>query len=297
MKILLCFDKFKGTLTAREAGLACAAAVEALEPGRHHFIHAPMSDGGEGFATLVPAEPGVAVLESAQTFGADLRGIPFAERTSAGLGEAIRAAVQSGARLLRVGVGGTSGCDWGAGLEQELRTLPRDVEFELWCDVRGPLRATLEFVPQKGASSEDLARLSNELDKLERAGLSTLEKEWGAAGGGIVRAFARSGHSVRAGLGAELFFERYVARDAATADLWITGAGRVDATSARGKVEWICARNAAHLHKPLWCLPGAWDGVTALPREKNAGCQRIETVGESLDFQGALRKCLSVSVF
>jgi glycerate kinase len=256
-----------------------------------------MSDGGDGFASLTPAESGVAVIESAQAFGAELCDVPFSERSSAGLGRAIRAAVEDGARLLRVGVGGTSGCDWGAGLERELRTLPPEVEFELWCDVRGGLRAALEFARQKGATPEDLARLTTEVDAFEQKGLTPLEQQWGAAGGGIVRAFARSGHRVYVGLGAQLFFEHFVRAHAESADLWITGAGRVDATSARGKVEWICAQEAVLAGKPLFCLPGAWDGITALPRQKNAGCQRIETVGESLNFTEALRRALRLGVF
>lgn len=296
MKILLCFDKFKGSLSAREAGLACAQAWEAMEPGRHAFMHAPMSDGGEGFAELIPPESGVAVVESAQTFGVDLRSRPFSERRSERLGRAIRAAVRDGVRTVRVGVGGTSGCDWGAGLEAELRALPKDIEFELWCDVRGPLRGALEFAPQKGATTADLRRLEREVEGMERAGLTDLENEWGAAGGGIVRAFARSGHRVRACAGAEEFFARFVRVSALSADLWITGAGRVDATSARGKVEWVCAQEAVRAAKPLWCLSGAWDGRTALPREENAGCQRIETVGESLDFAEALRNALRSGV-
>jgi glycerate kinase len=50
MRILVAFDKFKGSLTAREA---CTLAREELETLGHTVIEAPLTDGGDGFAELL----------------------------------------------------------------------------------------------------------------------------------------------------------------------------------------------------------------------------------------------------
>jgi glycerate 2-kinase len=50
MRILVSFDKFKGSLSAREA---CGIAREELEAKGHAVVEAPLTDGGDGFAELL----------------------------------------------------------------------------------------------------------------------------------------------------------------------------------------------------------------------------------------------------
>jgi glycerate kinase len=143
MRILIAPDCFTGTLTAVEAAQAIADGWSAVSPDDDLDL-LPMSDGGPGFAgaigtalsgesvrrrvtgplgdpvdaefTLVDE---TAYIESAQACGLHL--IPAGRRdpgatTSAGLGELVRAAVDSGCRRIVIGVGGTGTCDGGAGM-------------------------------------------------------------------------------------------------------------------------------------------------------------------------------------
>jgi glycerate kinase len=51
-RVLLAFDKFKDALTAQEAGEAVAAVLRRQQPGWTLDL-APLTDGGEGFATIL----------------------------------------------------------------------------------------------------------------------------------------------------------------------------------------------------------------------------------------------------
>jgi glycerate kinase len=54
MRVLLAFDKFKDSLTAREA---CAATADALRARHPDWIidACPLADGGEGFSEILTA--------------------------------------------------------------------------------------------------------------------------------------------------------------------------------------------------------------------------------------------------
>lgn len=64
MRVLLAFDKFKGSLTAAEA---CAAGARAAEAGGHTPVRVPLSDGGEGFCALLTELAGGRLVETAVT--------------------------------------------------------------------------------------------------------------------------------------------------------------------------------------------------------------------------------------
>ncbi|HEY0864298.1 MAG TPA: glycerate kinase [Lacunisphaera sp.] len=51
-RVLLAFDKFKDALTAQAAGAAVAAALQQVRPD-WRIDHAPLADGGEGFAKIL----------------------------------------------------------------------------------------------------------------------------------------------------------------------------------------------------------------------------------------------------
>ncbi|MFY1624238.1 glycerate kinase [Micromonospora sp. WMMD723] len=154
MRVLLCPDKFAGTLEAPEVAAAVAAGWREVDDAVELLIR-PLADGGPGFVTVlagaldgrrvpVPTvDPlgrpvtgeilltadGVGYLESAQACGLHL--LSAAERdpkatTSYGLGALVAAAVEHGARTVVVGLGGSGTNDGGAGLFAALGATPLD---------------------------------------------------------------------------------------------------------------------------------------------------------------------------
>ncbi|WP_446210728.1 glycerate kinase family protein [Micromonospora sp. IBSANI012] len=154
MRVLLCPDKFAGTLAAPEVAAAVAEGWRAVATGDELLIR-PLADGGPGFVAVLadalggrripvptvdplgrPAageilltDDGTAYLESAQACGLHL--LSAAERdpkatTSYGLGTLVTAAVEHGARTVVVGLGGSGTNDGGAGLLTALGATPLD---------------------------------------------------------------------------------------------------------------------------------------------------------------------------
>ncbi|HRE84239.1 MAG TPA: glycerate kinase, partial [Opitutaceae bacterium] len=56
-RVLFAFDKFKDALTAQAAGQAAAASLTTLHPD-WEVEHAPLADGGEGFAQILTESAG-----------------------------------------------------------------------------------------------------------------------------------------------------------------------------------------------------------------------------------------------
>ena len=161
MRLLVCPQEFKGSLSAPEAAAAIAEGARRV-PAVAEVHTLPLADGGPGTAAIVAAATGgelvaaevtgplgariearyallppaageapTALIESAAAAGLvlvppDRRDPGFA--TSYGVGELIRDALDRGARSLVVGVGGTASNDGGAGAAQALgyRLLDRD---------------------------------------------------------------------------------------------------------------------------------------------------------------------------
>ncbi len=265
MKVLCCPDSLKGVLTARSA--AGALAVGVGRAGLEAEL-LPLADGGEGTADalaealggewrgaevhdplgrLVQARylllpDGRAVVESAEAIG--LERLAPAERdpmraSSAGLGELMRAAAASGAREILVTLGGSATVDGGVGLRAALgrEGLP-GVRLRIACDVRNPLLgergAAHAFGPQKGATPAQVEELERRLAAMEELRAVAHLPGAGAAGG-LGAALAALGADLVPG--SELVLETVgFRRRLAGAALAITGEGRVDATSAEGKV-------------------------------------------------------------
>jgi glycerate kinase len=152
VRVLICPDKFAGTLSAPEVARAVADGWSA--PG-DVLVQRPLADGGPGFVEVLAAaldgrrvpvdtvDPlgrpargeillagGVAYVESAQACGLHL--LTPGERdprttTSYGLGLLIAAAVESGAAEIVVGLGGSAVNDAGAGMLAALGAAPLDV--------------------------------------------------------------------------------------------------------------------------------------------------------------------------
>jgi glycerate kinase len=153
MRVLICPDKFAGTLSAPEAAAAIAAGWRSVGPDDTLLLR-PLADGGPGFLdVLAAALPGrripvrttdplgrpahgdvlvvgdTAYLESAQACGLHL--LAADERdpnrtTSYGLGLLLAAAAETGARTVVVGLGGSATNDGGAGMLAALGAAPVD---------------------------------------------------------------------------------------------------------------------------------------------------------------------------
>ena len=149
LKVLVVPDKFKGTLTAREAAESMARGWRKIRP-QDHLDLLPMSDGGDGFgevlSTLIDATPQsiqtmdaahrslrttwwwdaktrTAVVESARIVGLAMlppgKFHPF-QLDTAGLAKVLEAAAGGGARRCYVGIGGSATNDGGFGLVRAL---------------------------------------------------------------------------------------------------------------------------------------------------------------------------------
>lgn len=153
MRILVCPDKFAGTLSAPEVAAAVAAGWRQTRPD-DELVLRPLSDGGPGFLEVLagaldghrfpvatvdplgrPASGEVVVagdtayVESAQACGLHL--LDPAERdpkatTSYGLGLLLAAAVETGVGRVVVGLGGSATNDAGAGMLAALGATPLD---------------------------------------------------------------------------------------------------------------------------------------------------------------------------
>jgi glycerate kinase len=234
---LACPDSLKAVLPARAAA---AALAEGFAAAGVACTQLPLADGGEGTADALAGHlpDGAVVVEAAQVvpFVPDARDV-FAS-SSRPLGEAI-AAVGGGASRLYVGLGGTANMDAGAGLLEVLDALP--CPTTVLCDVRTTLYdAPRLFGPQKGATPEQVVELEGRFRADERLTAFASLPGSGAAGG-LGAALAALGAELVPGAPAILDL---VGFDPAAYDLVVTGEGRVDATTAAGKVAAEVARRA-----------------------------------------------------
>jgi len=321
MKAVIAPDSFKGTLGAAEVCEIAARALDETFPGME-ILRLPLSDGGEGMAeawrsalggtmrTATVSGPygeavqaqwlllpdGTAVLETASCAGLELaRAFELnPERTTThGLGELMLCALESGARRILLGLGGSATCDAGCGMAHALgwrfldkhgeafcptggtlididRILPPEAAFPLAvtaaCDVDaplyGPLGAACVYAPQKGADAAMVKRLdaglrhiSAKVEQLPASSRLTSASCLGAAGGlGFgVRVFL--GGELRSGI--ELLLD-YAGFDdmLADADFVITGEGRMDAQTLQGKAPCGVLRRAQKRGVPVIAVCG-----------------------------------------
>jgi glycerate kinase len=215
--------------------------------------------------------------------------------TTYGTGELIRAALDAGAQRIILAIGGSATNDGGAGAMQALgvqlfdaehQALPpgglalarlahlslenldprlAQVRFEIAADVNNPLcgphGASAIFGPQKGANVEQVQQLDAALGHFADHCAKVLPKDVrdepgsGAAGGLGFAAKAFLGAQFRAGV--EVVAE-LVGLDEAVggADLVITGEGRFDAQTLRGKTPFGVARIAQQHQVPVIVIAG-----------------------------------------
>lgn len=154
MRVVICPDKFAGTLGAPQAAAAIAEGWARRAP-EDELVLRPLADGGPGFVDVLHASLGgrllavtvsdplgrpvpatllvvgdTAYVESAQACGLHLLGAHERDpgvTTTYGVGELLAAAVDAGARRILVGLGGSATNDGGAGMLAALGATPADV--------------------------------------------------------------------------------------------------------------------------------------------------------------------------
>ncbi|MBX8473116.1 MULTISPECIES: glycerate kinase [unclassified Pseudomonas] len=212
-----------------------------------------------------------------------------------GTGELIRAALDAGAQRIILAIGGSATNDGGAGAMQALGVKLLDaqgqslvpgglalaqlvrldlseldprlaqVRFDIAADVNNPLcgphGASAIFGPQKGASPAQVQQLDQALGHFAELCAQALGKDVrdepgsGAAGGLGFAAKAFLGARFQAGV--EVVAELVGLADAVKgADLVITGEGRFDAQTLRGKTPFGVARIAKQQGVPVIVIAG-----------------------------------------
>ncbi|EJM01028.1 glycerate kinase [Pseudomonas sp. GM102] len=221
-----------------------------------------------------------------------------------GTGELIRAALDAGAQRVILAIGGSATNDGGAGAMQALGVKLLDardqilvpgglalaqlarldlseidprlakVRFDIAADVNNPLcgphGASAIFGPQKGASPEQVEQLDQALGRFAELCAQALDKDVrdepgsGAAGGLGFAAKAFLGAQFQAGV--EVVAELVGLAEAVKgADLVITGEGRFDAQTLRGKTPFGVARIARQHGVPVIVIAGTLgEGYQAL---------------------------------
>ena len=276
---LACPASLKGVLSNVDAAAALAAGFERAGVAA---VALPVADGGDGTiaalcddvghfdvhdafgrprSALVGRYDDAMVIEAAQVLPLDPSRLDALGASSRGLGELIRGLT---APRLFIGLGGTATMDGGVGLLEALDELPAPTT--VLCDVTTTyLDAPAAFGPQKGASPEDVT----ELERLFRANTRLApfaELPGSGAAGGLGAAFAALGAELVPGAPAILDLLGF---DAASADLVVTGEGRVDATTAAGKAPGVVAARCASAGTPCVVFGGVVDaplaGVECVP--------------------------------
>lgn len=222
-----------------------------------------------------------------------------------GVGEIINDAIGLGIRRFLVGIGGSATNDGGAGMlsalgysfldsegnriapgavglrdlaaisDTDVSGIVKECRFHIACDVTNPLcgerGSSAVFGPQKGAAAEDIKRmdrwLSNYAAIMKRYFPKADRDAPGAgAAGGLGFAFLSAVDAVLASGVSLVLKETGLEEEIKTADLVVTGEGRLDGQTAMGKAPVGLARLARHYGKPVVAFAGS---VTADAGECN----------------------------
>lgn len=272
------------------------------------------------------------------TLLADEERNPLAASTF-GVGQMIADAIRQGCRNFIIGIGGSATNDGGAGMLQALgfslldragKAIPRGAlglsqlaeirtdtalpelaqcRFRIACDVTNPLCGTngcsAVFGPQKGAAPEMIAQMDAWLGRYADFGeqlnpaVSRNTPGAGAAGGIGFGFLCFLNASLESGISL-VMSECGLKEHMASADIIITGEGRLDGQSAMGKAPAGVARLAKEYGKPILALAGAasadaghihQSGVDAFFPVLQAPC----TLSEAMDADTARRNTASTA--
>jgi glycerate kinase len=286
--VLVAPDSFKGTFRASEVAAAIGRGLE--RAGLMPPDLCPVADGGEGtLDALLPTlggevvaadahDPlrrplraafglveggGTAIVETAAASGLGL--VAEVERdawaaSTYGTGELIAAAVEAGAQVVLVAVGGSATTDGGAGALEAIEAGGglRGARLVVLCDVRVPFEAApAVFGPQKGADPDMVARLEERLAALA----STWPRDprglphTGCAGGLSGGLWAVHGAVLEPGAPWVLEALGFDARMRAARAV-VTGEGRLDAQTLEGKLVGEIGTRARQAGVPLHAVVG-----------------------------------------
>ena len=317
-------DSFKGTLSAIEVCNIMKSSIKNLYKDAN-IISVPVADGGEGtvdaflyalggekksiwvsdafneqkiLAHYAMLKDDIAVIEMAACAGLPLvkNRLEPDKTTTFGVGELIIDAINSGAKKIILGLGGSATNDGGCGMaaalgvkfkdEQDQEFIPtggtlsqiykidmnniyskiKDVEFISMCDVDNPLcgrlGASAVFAPQKGAD-EDMVRLLDEglahLAKIIKRDLHIEVKDIkgaGAAGGLGAGSIAFLQSKLTKGIDVILDTINFDEL-VSKADIVFTGEGKFDSQSLHGKVVMGVANRSQKYKTPVIVVTGA----------------------------------------
>ena len=317
-------DSFKGTLSAIEVCNIMKSSIKNLYEDAN-IISVPVADGGEGtvdaflyalggekksvwvsdafneqkiLAHYAMLKDNIAVIEMAACAGLPLvkNRLEPDKTTTFGVGELIIDAINSGAKKIILGLGGSATNDGGCGMavalgvkfkdEQDQEFIPtggtlsqiykidmnniyskiKDVEFISMCDVDNPLcgrlGASAVFAPQKGAD-EDMVKLLDEglahLAKIIKRDLHIEVKDIkgaGAAGGLGAGSIAFLQSKLTKGIDVILDTINFDEL-VSKADIVFTGEGKFDSQSLHGKVVMGVANRSQKYKTPVIVVTGA----------------------------------------
>lgn len=317
-------DSFKGTLSAIEVCNIMKSSIKNLYKDAN-IISVPVADGGEGtvdaflyalggeeksvwvsdafneqkiLAHYAMLKDDIAVIEMAACAGLPLvkNRLEPDKTTTFGVGELIIDAIDSGAKKIILGLGGSATNDGGCGMavalgvkfkdEQDQEFIPtggtlsqiykidmnniyskiEDVEFISMCDVDNPLcgrlGASAVFAPQKGAD-EDMVKLLDEglahLAKIIKRDLHIEVKDIkgaGAAGGLGAGSIAFLQSKLTKGIDVILDTINFDEL-VSKADIVFTGEGKFDSQSLHGKVVMGVANRSQKYKTPVIVVTGA----------------------------------------
>jgi glycerate kinase len=319
--VLVAPDSFKGTFRAAQVAGAIGRGLE--RAGLMPPDLCPVADGGEGtLDALLPQlggelvgvpvhdplgrrvqaqfglveDGGTAIVEMAAASGLEL--VAEAERdawaaSTYGTGELIAAAVEAGAAVLLVAVGGSATTDGGAGALEAIEEAGglRGARIVVLCDVRTPFEAAARvFGPQKGADEAMVGRLSQRLDELaarfprDPRGVPMT----GCAGGLSGGLWAAHRATLEPGAPWVLDALDFDARMRASRAV-VTGEGKLDQQTLQGKLVGEIGTRARQAGVPLHAIVGrdALDGfgkriIDLQVVQEATTLAELEAAGESL---------------
>lgn len=317
-------DSFKGTLSAIEVCNIMKSSIKNLYKGAN-IISVPVADGGEGtvdaflyalggekksiwvsdafneqkiLAHYAMLKDDIAVIEMAACAGLPLvkNRLEPDKTTTFGVGELIIDAINSGAKKIILGLGGSATNDGGCGMatalgvkfkdEQDQEFIPtggtlsqiykidmnniyskiKDIEFISMCDVDNPLcgrlGASAVFAPQKGADEDMVKSLDEGLAHLAKIIKRDLHievkdiKGAGAAGGLGAGSIAFLQSKLTKGIDVILDTINFD-KLVSKADIVFTGEGKFDSQSLHGKVVMGVANRSQKYKTPVIVVTGA----------------------------------------
>lgn len=360
MKIVIAPDKFKQSLSSFEVCNAIEQGLRLASPA-FGITALPLADGGDGLADvlayyapfqkqqevvqdplqrpvkatwLYAEKEKLAFVEMAQASGLHLlkpAEYNCAITTTYGTGQLIRAAVESGAEKVIIGIGGSATNDCGIGMAaalgyhfldgrgEEVAPVGKNLLFiqsidasatvnlqaisvQVACDVTnyltGPEGATRVYGPQKGATPAMVEELEAGMQHFaavvkKEIGIDLTTIKGGGAAGGM-------GAGCVAFLGAELvsgadlvFHYSNAERHIQQADLVITGEGKLDLQTWNGKLVDAVTRLSGRHHVPVIALCGTL-ALTAEQVKTNGLTSAFSIVNKPMSVEEAMQNAFDL---